>query len=411
MALGLPMRGASGVGRFYDALCFLSVATIGIFTFKLLLMFSSRSITRALASTFRSRRSAVENTSNGTLLTERMLYMDSAGVDPSERLAEALFVWHGAKVDENMIGERDSLQAKVRTKDRGRSSSPSTSPLLSSIVRSAALCSLEDAARAVFLVARRRGVTGGVVDVETKGMHGVSHLAVSGGAKWVIAVDPHPLAFENLTQLHATTNLTRFTAVRATISHEIITTTSHRTSIRPHCARIQKTGNDSLMSKQGCNFDKAALDTWTIDGLVLGNDLSRAHTVGDSDISATINASTRIILLRSDAAGHDRSVLLGSKQLISSSSADNLIIRYDPKLLRSKRIATRTLNTLLKTAYKLHMQCVHLQFVYHFNAITRLTDEPLVFPKSISTRTKRKFIQFLFRNPGYSTHLFCTRKI
>lgn len=266
------------------------------------------------------------------------------------------------------------------------------------LVRFAATCTPRDVADALLREEPARAARVAVLDVGANGGYPVTRLGLERNIGYVLSVEPDP---RNLKRLYALkpASATRYMAV-----HGAISDARGAVDMAFHAKRNDFTCIGCLNAeKPDVHLEK--VDAWTLDGLLLDDELPLASVKSRTAAGAQALArDTPILLLKTDTQGHERQVLGGASRLLQSGRVENVMLEFDPKLLRTKDNALATARLLLD----LGMRCVHLRIASVTDEEKRsLTVDQVTFGGVITPETVDRFYQFVL-NLGKYTDLFCT---
>lgn len=364
----MATKSLSRTGRFYDALRFLCAAIMGIIFLKLLLLLSSSSFSRE------SLRSPpiFQNLTAIKKTTEEIR---------ADELAATLAAWTEGKMPDSVIHQAALCTPRDAT---------------DALLRSSSIASLaiNNSSFDTKLASR------GVIDIGANGGYPVTKLALDRGTNWVMAVEPDSRNFKRLSKLSSPNNSTYYVAVFAAASDKSgpVSMTFHRKRDDFSCV--------SCFDERRPEVYKHAVDAWTIDGLILSNEvLTSAHTHQDFPVSAKFSPiNDQIVLLKTDTQGHEHKVLSGCQRLLSSGKIENAIVEFDPKLLQEKSSALATIGILLDAG----MDCAHLRFA-GFVGGDKNRSIATSFSQIISHHTVEDFVEFV-NVTGKYTDLFCSKR-
>lgn len=289
-------------------------------------------------------------------------------------------------VQAEKISPADALFAALSTWPHG--------PMPPSVVEFAALLNTTQVSDAVI-----RGTDlsdRGIVDVGAGAGSPVTEIALQRLVKWIISLDPNDFNYNNLVKLRSKHALYAVVYGAASVKNGHLNLLFDRNDQNLTCYDCFNVDREGVFSK--------SVDAWTIDGLVLDNDVRRTKGNISSVWSSLKNSSDGIRLLRTNTQGHDPSVLLGATRLLQRDMVDYIVMGFDSRAFRTKRNAVRTINRLLDAG----MQCAHMLLKDYANE-TNTLGHSFTFRQPITSRTIGPFYDFVVR-VSQRTDLLCVRR-
>lgn len=255
----------------------------------------------------------------------------------------------------------------------------------------AAVCTPRDAADAVI-----RGA-GGVVDVGANKGYPVTQISLQRSVTWVLSIEPDDRNYKSLSNLQPRDKQTQFIAVRGAASSTVgqMSMKFHRKRDDFSCFHCLNASKEEVFSMD--------VDTWTVDSLILEENVSKAKT--QLTTTRFHDDTSSIILFKTDTQGHELEVLTGATQLLASGRVQNLLVEFDPKLLRTREQAIETIRLIFDAG----LQCAHLKFAGTVPNSTVEEAVPPRFGRAVVPETLERFVDFV-TSTGRYTDLFCSHR-
>lgn len=278
----------------------------------------------------------------------------------------------------------------------------------SSVVRLAAHCTPRDITDALLRHDTRlkpKRIELAVIDVGANGGYPVTRMAISHGARWVISVEPDMRNFKRLTHLSVPKQHQQY--VHYIAVHGAASDSKGTVTMKFHRDRDDFTCIDCLDVRKE-EVSTSEVDKWTVDGFFFDDDLQHARIQSDSSIEVFKEMTdARVLLFKTDTQGHENEVLRGAQRLFEKGRVENLMIEFDPRLLRSKENSMAVIGQALDTG----LQCVHLLFagLTDQEKKTLSIDDTLSFGQPVTRDTMHAFYDFVVKLGKY-TDLYCSKR-
>lgn len=184
-----------------------------------------------------------------------------------------------------------------------------------------------------------------VIDVGANGGYPVTIMAVTHGVRWIVSVEPDMRNFKRLTHIFPEKKHEQY--VHYIAVHGAASDTKGIVTMKFHRDRNDFTCIDCLDVRKE-EVSTSEVEKWTVDGFFFEDDLQHASIQSDSSIEVFKDLQdSRVLLFKTDTQGHEREVLRGAEKLLKSGRVDNLIIEFDPKLVRTKDNAISVISQAL----------------------------------------------------------------
>lgn len=123
------------------------------------------------------------------------------------------------------------------------------------------------------------------------------------------------------------------------------------------------------------------------------------YTIDD----ALRNVTDRITLLKTDTQGFEVEVLSGATRVLSSGRVENVMVEFDPKLLRQRDTALELLRILVS---QYDYYCTHLAFAGRPKGADPLSPFETL---PVTDANAEAFLDYVTASDGY-TDLFCAKR-
>lgn len=249
----------------------------------------------------------------------------------------------------------------------------------------AGACTPRDVADAIL---RDMNADDGVIDVGANRGYPVSRLALTRSAPWLLSVEPDARNFATLSKLKRDKR-TRYLAVNGAASSE-----KGEAEIAFHKDRDDFTCFHCL-DKSKAEVSTKKVHVYTVTELV-----ARLHPQVLLKSTSGSSKGVRILLFKTDTQGHEGSVLIGAREVMGF--VRNVLMEFDPKLLRSKENAM----AVMKELFDARFECVQLKFA---GKLTEGYVSSFQGRRVISRGTAGEFYDSVVKSGAY-TDVFCSKR-